>query len=795
MKNLLRFFLAFLTTFLVPYSGNAEGIRVINFRTGIDLSQETPVRVVEQDSVGLTVTYDFMSAAFEPDDLYEGTYWCRIDGFGEIYKESAPSLISRNDIFDLPANCSAPTVTLLSCQYTDIQIPITPSHPQLMDNSDGLYTKDSVKPIGSSIFVGSDSVVCIEGFSRQFSRSQLKVKISPMQYDLQHKTTRIYNKIKYRIDYTTPSVNFVDTRNSFDIEEPLPIDSLRPVMRAIRQSNKSYLIVTCGKYKEAVDSFVGLKHKFGIQTHVSFKDEWSIKDVSDSIRYYYSNMPNLEYVLLFGSYVDIPSMNYDSDMISDLCYTIYADENYSSSYQRAYIGRIPVRNNVEAKNVVDKIIEYTLYPPENEQFYKQGIHVSYFQGSSSRPTQDIRDYVRCSEYIKEYMNNLGFDVKRVYSSSTSNPQYWSDGTLVPYDLKSGTYNWNNNNYDIANAINAGAFYVFHRDHGDFNGWVYPSFRNRDLSLLSNSAKLPVVFSINCLTGKFDENECFAEKILKMKNFGCSAIFAATVPTYTVANNILAPGLFNCLYGGSGPIGFISEVPSPIGMAQSISNVELGRMLEVGLYRISELYPQLYDYHKYTYHIFGDPSMMMWTQVPSYVGNNEYDIEYKYVLELGKVVKKCSGININLDSDGFVVVYDINTRIPVLYSGRFGKLKNIDASKHKVYIYKPNVLIKEIDLTSSNTPISVKYFTLSPNPASSVCTIKYSLPSNYSTANFTITQVSSGSRVKEFMVDDSSNEISIDISNLPDGEYIVNMSANKSSTIGLNCGSEKLIVKH
>lgn len=26
-------------------------------------------------------------------------------------------------------------------------------------------------------------------------------------------------------------------------------------------------------------------------------------------------------------------------------------------------------------------------------------------------------------------------------------------------------------------------------------------------------------------------------------------------------------------------------------------------------------------------------------------------------------------------------------------------------------------------------------------------------------------------------------------------YIINMSVNKSSTIGLNCGSEKLIVKH
>ena len=43
MKNLWRLFSAFLTVFLVPYSGNAEGIRVINFRTGIDLSKETPV--------------------------------------------------------------------------------------------------------------------------------------------------------------------------------------------------------------------------------------------------------------------------------------------------------------------------------------------------------------------------------------------------------------------------------------------------------------------------------------------------------------------------------------------------------------------------------------------------------------------------------------------------------------------------------------------------------------------------------------------------------------------------------
>ena len=49
----------------------------------------------------------------------------------------------------------------------------------------------------------------------------------------------------------------------------------------------------------------------------------------------------------------------------------------------------------------------------------------------------------------------------------------------------------------------------HRDHGFEDGWGDPYFDTGHVSGLTNGELLPVVFSLNCLTGRFDGMECFA----------------------------------------------------------------------------------------------------------------------------------------------------------------------------------------------------------------------------------------------------------------------------------------------
>ncbi len=66
----------------------------------------------------------------------------------------------------------------------------------------------------------------------------------------------------------------------------------------------------------------------------------------------------------------------------------------------------------------------------------------------------------------------------------------------------------------------------HRDHGYERGWGEPDYSNTSLDGLSNE-DLTFVWSVNCLTGKFNYgSESFTEKFHRHE-YGAVGIVAAT----------------------------------------------------------------------------------------------------------------------------------------------------------------------------------------------------------------------------------------------------------------------------
>lgn len=182
MRKFLLLFILFVTGILAMV---ASGPEVVYFHSDdFDGPENTAFRQVERDSTGITVTYDFDFATFEPDEVYSGTFWCQLKGFGQTSEASTPALSRRIDIFDVPANTLRPRLLLVSCEYRDFDYSLTPAREDLFDTGEVSYSKANVKPIQSSVFESASSIVSDFKFTCEPNRSLYEVQVKPVQYDL-----------------------------------------------------------------------------------------------------------------------------------------------------------------------------------------------------------------------------------------------------------------------------------------------------------------------------------------------------------------------------------------------------------------------------------------------------------------------------------------------------------------------------------------------------------------------------------------------------------------------------------
>ncbi len=309
-------------------------------------------------------------------------------------------------------------------------------------------------------------------------------------------------------------------------------------------------------------------------------------------------------------------------------------------------GRLPVSTLEEANTVVDKIINYEKSPSTSENMYSRVINCSNFDdngiyGVGINDGKEDRRFAQTSEEISEYLNNtIKKDVGKYFNASSNvNPQKWYEPKLADVTVPSGIstdlidrnmrkpyYPWNYTATHIKNDWNSnGAIYVMHRGHGGYNAWAEPNFTVTDASSLTNANKLPVVFSINCLTGRYNGQTCLAEALLRNSNGGGVAVFAASASTSTYMNNIFAQGIINSIWPNPGIKAKFKD--------DDLTNTPFNNLPTTPVYRLGQIHQQAiamvceaFGYassaatsylgiEKYSYHCFGDPSMMIRTEVP------------------------------------------------------------------------------------------------------------------------------------------------------------------------------------
>lgn len=654
-----------------------------------------PVKTIEVVHDGIIVTYTFNNPEIVESKYNKGTKYIRYDGFGLNDNDGEPCFPFRNEIFLVPNNCVV-SVGMLDSAYTDTTFVFSPSMLVQTDNLSPV-SMHSISPY-SGFF--PEVTLHSNGVFHNREDAFISISITPVKYNYQTNTVRIYTFVKYKLTFTDIGCNNEGGNMSFarKICQNAPHRSNSP--ESIIRDDRHYLIVTTTEYHNSLEDFIKWKRLKGNNVHVVSrpKGDWTVSAVTDSVQNYFIEK-NIKYLLIIGDWDDVPAQNFinhntlDPIAITDYQYGLPVNE--IAQIQR---GRIPVNNTTELATILNKIIKYEQSPIIDEEFYNTALHCAQFQDGDVDSTgvmdgYEDRCFTLCVEELRNHLtNNYGKNIIRGYSHGFDIiPAFWNNsiysyGDSIPPELRTDSFNWFYNGKDIKEVIKKGAFYVLYRGHGLERCWCKPDFPPFPSFIpISNGDKLPFVFSVACLTGKYNVGiDCLVEEQLKSQNGGFVGVIAATGTSYSGYNDAFVYGMFDAIWPGFSP----SYGLKGYGNASfSSPTYEVGEIMDLGLLRMSETWgaprPDRRLKTKKLYHCFCDPSMMLYTENPQYFNNPSIHVKndtlYVNVLEndcrisiinnTTNVVQSYLGeeLSLYIDNNDISVCIDKHNYVPYVWS--------------------------------------------------------------------------------------------------------------------------------
>ena len=158
---------------------------------------------------------------------------------------------------------------------------------------------------------------------------------------------------------------------------------------------------------------------------------------------------------------------------------------------------------------------------------------------------------------------------------------------------------------VVNAINNGTAWCVYTAHGGETEWsvgYYGNFSVGELTTQTNNLDMyPMPCGHCCLTGDYQySTNCFGETWDRLNGKGGICYFGSVPSTYWDEDDWLQRRYFDAIYA--------DRIPGNI--------YETGRFTQWGLYWINNhTYSSLKQYYFEAYHIFNDPSLDFWTDIP------------------------------------------------------------------------------------------------------------------------------------------------------------------------------------
>ncbi len=377
--------------------------------------------------------------------------------------------------------------------------------------------------------------------------------------------------------------------------------------------NGHLLIICHDAFMDAMQPFIAWKKQIGIPTTMvgTSVTGTTVESIKSYIQQQYAQDPSLAHILLVGDSQHIPGYYANYPSYSGRSDNWYGQVDGDDRYNDVIVGRFSAETADQVTVQVNKVIHYERDINATDTWLTTGTGVATQAGSGGHFGEDDWQHV---DNLRTDL--LGYHYSEVYRDYQSGGGAQSSAAT------------------LSQHINQGVSIINYCNHGSETSWGVFNYSNSNVNNLTNVNKLPIVWSVACLNGKYDHYQpCFAEAWLRANNNN-----DVNQPTGAIG------GMFS----------YISQpwVPPMYGQDEMVdvlvesyeSNIKrtFGGVSFDGNMKIIDQYGQNNAMGMGTYMcwiLFGDPTLTLRNAVPT-----EMTLDYAPALNLGATSFEVSGTN-------------------------------------------------------------------------------------------------------------------------------------------------------
>ena len=486
-------------------------------------------------------------------------------------------------------------VTVISSDYTDYQnVEVAPSKGNIsrqINPDDVPYTYGEM--YSQNAFWPAAQAYLEKPYILRDFRGQ-NIMVQPFAYNPVTKTLRVYTDMT--IAMTKVSDNGENQKvnrrsNTIKVDAEMKAQYDRRFIN-FNETGAKYtfdedfgemLIICPDQYMSQMTEFVAWKNQSGRPTTLvsisaaGGNNDTNIKNYIQNI--YNDPNHNLEFILLIGEYNDLTPHSMNGGR-SDNWFGMLEGSDY---YLEALVGRFSVQNASQLTTHINKVLYYERDMQADVTWVNKGMGIGYYGAGSGHFGED--DY----QHIDKIRDTLLH-----YTYATVTEHHGGSGGDASTTTISGT-------------TNEGISIINYCNHGSETSWGVANYSVSNVNALTNDNKLPIVWSVACLNGKFDVGECFGEAWLRATNN------ATGVPTGAIGGMFswISQPWIPPMYGQDEMIDIFAEWKS-----QNLYNHTLGGASLNGAMYILDASPSDNGATQNTWLLFGDPSCMVRSANPT-----------------------------------------------------------------------------------------------------------------------------------------------------------------------------------
>jgi len=750
-KSLLTVGLAFSSMFLSATNEN-------NFTI---ISQDENSMIVEYnlDSYTInTLTYSY-SNGLKPGS--SSTSEIKSDNTLEILEKGFPAVRRASVSLQMPERGIA-EVEILEDNSVDLaEINLLPSKGSLKRNVDpATVAHEYGMQYNIDAFYPSNAAQLGSPYIFRNTRGTV-LYINPFRYNAITKTLKVSTKVKVKITFNNNvkgeneiySANHVLEDEKQIAEQHFLNYAVNETRYTPKTESGSMLIISYDSFITDIQSFADWKNQKGIETTIVPVSTVgnNMNSIKTYVQNYYTANPDLLYVLLVGDHAQVNSANAGTAgseiKWSDSYYGLLTGNDH---YPELFVGRFSASTNADIQNMVNRTLEYEKNPLAGN-WYEIAIGIGSDQGAG---------FGDDGEADWQHERNIGTKLTT-----------WGYDTF--YEFYDGSQGGNDaagdpNSTMVANAVNAGASLFFYTGHGAQNVCVTSNYSSSDVAVSNNNGMYPFVVSVACNNGTFTTGSCLAEAFLLAKNT-------------------------------NGPTGSINTVGSSILMAWAEPMQTQDEIIEIltdqystnkkytagGLFYNAQM-SMLDDYPTNTgedlvetWVMFGDPSILFRTQVPSFM-TISHDNCYIPTASTFDVTCSTNGAQVSITQNdvifGTATVSGGTAGVPITGSLNAADPILITITGVNREIYQQSVTACSASGIQETESLG---FSLYPNPAEELLNLSIQSPVNENVFIEIINSIGEVVKTESKNILNGNSVITIQTNDLASGIYRIKLSGNSS----------------